>query len=151
MALTYDVEWNGGTVLAGTGLSGTASSWTFGYSAGGVLDLDIQLVGGATMTGPATTWVFSGATFDAGTGPIADVTNAGGVFTPTIFDITDTGFKITTSGSDSTGVANALLQYSFNIAPFSGAAAVPEPSSVAMLCALGLGGVWVRRRRQSVA
>lgn len=153
LAFDYDVEFNGSTVLtngAGPGgLSGTNGSFTFSYGAG-VLDLSIQLAGPATTTGATTNWVFS---VDDPTGfdtaeRISSVTSTGS-FSPAISAVSDTGFSIATSGADLT-TAGGLLQYSFAIAPFSaGSAAVPEPSSIAMLCTLGLGGVWVRRRRKT--
>lgn len=132
-----------GSFTAGTPVSVTeplVATTGFNFS-GGILDLNVDVLFAGVLATPLT-WTFS--TLNLGGETITDVTQTGGplaTVTPGLNSIT------IQTPTDLSGLLNA---FSFSITD-TGSAAVPEPSSIAMLCVLGVGGVWVRRRRQSVA
>lgn len=93
-------------------------------------------------------WTFDVTQFTPGITGVTSVTQLSKPLGSVDADVRDslgpTYFEIDTTAS----IAGT---WQFGVTFSSATAAVPEPSSVAMLCTLGLGGVWVRRRRQSVA
>ncbi|MEP3482046.1 MAG: PEP-CTERM sorting domain-containing protein [Fuerstiella sp.] len=98
------------------------------------------------FTGASVNWLFSITSFDNDPAEfITSVSVAPPTMTlaPNLID--GSTFSIATPEGGPGTSFTYLIETNFS------AATVPEPSSVAMLCALGLGGVWVRRRRQTSA
>lgn len=145
---TFIINNVGPKVLSGGGTD-SFNDYSFVFS-GLTLDLSIDLPGMATTAGVATTWSFTNIDLAVGEVITGALQTTG--FAPASGPTTlSNSILVQISGGDIATSAGGVLNYQFEIQTNLSTAAVPEPSSVAMLCALGLGGVWVRRRRQSAA
>lgn len=124
--------------------STAAADLSFNFT-GSVLNLTLALDGAANTLASSLDWIFSGLDFGGDT--ITSITQTSGAAAATSFTNGATN-AITIITPDESGPLGATYNYSFNIAD-SSMAAVPEPSSFAMLLAGGIGAYFVRRRRQS--